>query len=197
MRIKFLVLALTVGLMLALATGCSNLNSRDVLTHFYDEKGNITKTVEEHDGFVTSKKAVNTGGEIEALSVEPAGGNTSGSTPMPNINLGGGAHGYQSIPAVKTGETGAPAWQKGYQSTVLDKIVGCFGITSGGTWEGYVGCPGESADQTAQRLAAFRSEKTAATSSSTTSTTPKTTTATAATTTTGNTTTTSQSDLRQ
>jgi len=111
----------------------------------------------------TTDKSINAGGEVEALKVETAGGSESG-TPLPNVLGGGGAHAYQSSAKFNKGQSCPPMYLKANQSTLLSQFLSIFGFSASGYVEAYTGCPGETAAETAARLAAFRSADTTATS---------------------------------
>jgi len=110
----------------------------------------------------TTDKSINAGGEVEALKVETAGGSESG-TPLPNVLGGGGAHAYQSSAKFNKGQSCPPMYLKANQSTLLSQFLSIFGFSASGYVEAYTGCPGETAAETAARLAAFRSAGTTTT----------------------------------
>jgi len=104
----------------------------------------------------TTDKSINAGGEVEAAKIESLGGPESG-TALPNVLAGGGAHAYQSSAKFTKDQTCPPMWIKANQSTLLSQFLSIFGFSGTGCVEAYTGVPGETAAETAARLAAFRS----------------------------------------
>lgn len=152
-----------------LAAGCNSFRSSETTNEkTYDNTGKVVlreKTVQKSsDEKSTTLKgtSVNYVGSAKAVVVsvqEVADGQLT-----PSAKIGKLSHIVQSGGKYKRpdkngngGETGAPTYAISHQSTLWSEFLSIFGFSSTDYDEAYTGVPGESADDTAKRLAACRS----------------------------------------
>ena len=97
-------------------------------------------------------KAVGIGSGVDAFKVETSGSVSSG-TVLPNIIAGGAVNAMGTSPAMAEGATAAPVYVHSRRGSLFGQLLGLNADTEAVV---YIGVPGESATETAARLAAIR-----------------------------------------
>lgn len=119
------VLALLLGAVLCLASGCSTLEN----------------------------KAFALGSGVDAFKLETSGGVSTG-TVLPNLILGGAVNTLATAPAVADGAKTQVVFVRSKRNSFFGELFGVDAVTESVS---YIGTPGETAEETAQRLKAFAS----------------------------------------
>lgn len=91
-------------------------------------------------------KSVAAAGTVSAVKIESSGGTNTG-TPMPNVLMGGAAFAFADSPDTDR----RPIFVRAARTSFLSRL---FGATMDDSATIYIGCPGESADDTAKRIKA-------------------------------------------
>ena len=97
-------------------------------------------------------KAVGIGSGVDAFKVETSGSVSSG-TVLPNIIAGGAVNAMGTSQEMTEGSTAAPVYVHSKRGSFFGQL---FGVEADTEAVVYIGVPGESATETAARLAAIR-----------------------------------------
>lgn len=97
-------------------------------------------------------KAFVAAGGVDAFKVETSGSTSTG-TVLPNITAGGAVSVIATSPAMENGKTAAPVFGRSRRNSFFGSL---FGVDCATEAMVYIGVPGESGEQTVQRLNALR-----------------------------------------
>ena len=98
-------------------------------------------------------KAFALGSGVDAFKLETSGGVSTG-TVLPNLILGGAVNTLATAPAVADGAKTQVVFVRSKRNSFFGEL---FGIDASTESVSYIGTPGETAEETAERLKAFAS----------------------------------------
>lgn len=98
-------------------------------------------------------KAFALGSGVDAFKLETSGGVSTG-TVLPNLILGGAVNTLATAPAVADGAKTQVVFVRSRRNSFFGELFGIDAVTESVS---YIGSPGETAEETAQRMKAFAS----------------------------------------